>query len=75
MNIELIVERGSRENIPYVGFVARETEDAVVLVFHGAQRSKPPFFAIKKDRILERHVLRKVQARIPKTAELVEAVA
>lgn len=72
MRIELIVERGSRENVTYVGFVARETEDAVVLVFHGAQRSKPPFFAIKKDRILERHVLRKIPASKPK--ELVEAV-
>ncbi len=72
MNIELIVEQGSRENITYVGFVARETDDQVVLVFYDAQRSKPPFFAIKKDRILERHVLKKVRAARPK--ELAEAV-
>ncbi len=74
MRVEMIVERGSRENISYVGFVARETDEAVVLVFHGAQRSKPPFFAIKKDRILERHVLRKVAAQKAKPMELAEAV-
>lgn len=74
MKMEMIVERGSREDITYVGFVARETDDAVVLVFYDAQRSKPPFFMIKKDRIVERHVLRKVQAREAKPKELVEAV-
>lgn len=72
MKIELIVEEGSRENITYVGFVTRETDDMVVLVFHNAERSKPPFFAIKKDRIIERYELKKVSAKKPK--ELVEAV-
>lgn len=72
MKIEVIVERGSREDITYVGFVSRETDDQVVLVFYDAQRSKPPYFAIKKERIIERYELKKVSAKKPK--ELVEAV-
>ncbi len=73
MKIEQIVERGSRENITYVGYVTRETDDMVVLVFHNAGRSKPPFFAIKKDRILSRQELTPKKVRTKKP-ELVEAV-
>ncbi len=73
MKIECIVERGSRENITYVGYVTRETDDMVVLVFHDSQRSKPPFFAIKKDRILSRQELTPKKVRTKKP-ELVEAV-
>ncbi len=73
MKIERIVERGSREEIAYVGFVTRETEDMVVLVFHNAGRSKPPFFTIKKDRIISRQELTPKKARTTKP-ELVEAV-
>lgn len=74
MKIECIVEEGSRENITYVGYVARETDDMVVLVFHDAQRSKPPFFAIKKARILSRQELTPKKERATKSKELVEAV-
>ncbi len=74
MKIECIVERGSRENITYVGYVARETDDMVVLVFHDAQRAKPPFFAIKKDRIISRQELTPKKARTTKPKVLVEAI-
>lgn len=75
MKIERIVEEGSRENITYVGYVSRETDDMVVLVFYDAQRSKPPYFAIKKARILSRQELTPKGVRATKPKELAEAVA
>lgn len=66
MKIECIVTEGSRENVTYVGFVQRETDDAVVLVFHDAKRTKPPYFVIKKARILSRFVLEPERVRASK---------
>ena len=60
--VECIVEQGSRENVTYVGFVFRETDDAVVLAFFEADHAKSPYQVIKKARILERHELTRVRA-------------